>query len=101
MTSEIFICYNQHSVIHTQPLPRSLRSLLLRNLSFQPVSVPQVETIGDAYMVVSGLPTRNGNRHASEVAAMSLHLRKAISEFQIPHLPNETLKLRIGLHTGQ
>ena len=88
-------------MLSTQSLPRSLGSLSLRILSFQPVSVPQVATINDVYMVVSGLPKRNDNRHASEVAAMSLHLQNAISEFEIPHLPKETLKLRIGLHTGQ
>lgn len=54
----------------------------------------------DAYMVVSGLPIRNGNIHAGEIASMSLHLLEAIREFKIRHRPEEALKLRIGIHSG-
>lgn len=31
---------------------------------------------------------------------MSLHLLEAIREFKIRHRPNDTLKLRIGMHSG-
>lgn len=51
-------------------------------------------------MVASGLPERNGNRHASEIARMSLALLSAVHQFRIPHRPKEQLKLRIGIHTG-
>ena len=57
--------------------------------------------VGDAYMVVSGLPKRNGLNHAGEIASMSLHLLNAIATFKIPHKPKEVLKLRIGIHTGE
>lgn len=60
----------------------------------------QVETIGDAYMVVSGLPTRNDILHAREIARMSLTLLNAVMSFTIRHRPGEQLKLRIGVHSG-
>lgn len=62
--------------------------------------VYKVETIGDAYMVVSGLPIRNGDQHASEIADMSLALLDLIRDFEIVHLPEVKLELRIGIHSG-
>jgi class 3 adenylate cyclase len=62
--------------------------------------VYKVETVGDAYMVVSGLPIRNGDEHAREIARMSLELLEGIERFQIKHLPNRKVQLRIGLHSG-
>ncbi|XP_055617902.1 adenylate cyclase, germination specific-like isoform X2 [Toxorhynchites rutilus septentrionalis] len=62
--------------------------------------VYKVETIGDAYMVVSGLPQRNGDKHAGEIALMSLNLLHEISGFIIPHMKNRTLEIRAGINTG-
>ncbi|XP_043569097.1 guanylate cyclase 2G [Chiloscyllium plagiosum] len=62
--------------------------------------VYKVETIGDAYMVASGLPIRNGIQHAGEIATMSLHFLSAIVTFKIRHVDNVQLKLRTGLNTG-
>ncbi|XP_013778669.1 atrial natriuretic peptide receptor 2-like, partial [Limulus polyphemus] len=62
--------------------------------------VYKVETIGDAYMVVSGLPVRNGNNHAREIACLSLALREAIGNFKVRHRPHHEVKLRIGMHSG-
>ncbi|XP_077982049.1 uncharacterized protein LOC144437055 [Glandiceps talaboti] len=62
--------------------------------------VYKVETIGDAYMVVSGLPHRNGTRHAGEIATLALELLFSMQDFRIPHLSEERLLLRIGVHSG-
>lgn len=60
----------------------------------------QVETIGDAYMVVSGLPKANNGRHIVEICNMALDLLGEIGLFQIKHRPGQRLRLRIGVHTG-
>lgn len=60
----------------------------------------QVETIGDAYMCVSGVPIRNGGRHASEIAAMAIAIIRATSVFSIRHMPSTALRIRVGIHTG-
>uniref|UniRef100_UPI00358FCB63 retinal guanylyl cyclase 2 n=1 Tax=Myxine glutinosa TaxID=7769 RepID=UPI00358FCB63 len=62
--------------------------------------VYKVETIGDAYMVASGLPKRNGNRHAAEIANMSLDILSTVGSFKMRHLPNIAVRIRIGLHSG-
>lgn len=59
-----------------------------------------METIGDAYMVVSGIPQRNGDKHVAEIADMSLDLLHAVLYFRIRHKPDTQMRLRIGLHTG-
>uniref|UniRef100_A0A3B4AL70 Guanylate cyclase n=1 Tax=Periophthalmus magnuspinnatus TaxID=409849 RepID=A0A3B4AL70_9GOBI len=61
--------------------------------------VYKVETIGDAYMVASGLPISNGNKHAIEICTMALHFLNAIKDFKIRHMPNERLAIRVGIHS--
>ncbi|KAJ2949300.1 hypothetical protein O0L34_g6252 [Tuta absoluta] len=63
-------------------------------------NVYKVETIGDAYMVVSGLPQRNGNKHASEIADMSLSLLRSLDGARVPHRPDQALQIRAGVNTG-
>lgn len=51
-------------------------------------------------MVVSGLPVRNGDRHAGEIASMALNLLSCVKDFTIPHMKHKKVQLRIGIHTG-
>lgn len=70
-------------------------------LRSESVSFVQVETIGDAYMVASGVPVTNGNRHAAEIANMALDILSAVGTFRMRHMPEVPVRIRIGLHTGQ
>ncbi|XP_028973621.1 atrial natriuretic peptide receptor 2 isoform X1 [Esox lucius] len=62
--------------------------------------VYKVETIGDAYMVVSGVPRENGIHHAAEISSMALDLVDVCKTFRIPHKPNTQLQIRAGIHSG-
>uniref|UniRef100_A0A8C6LKT6 Guanylate cyclase n=1 Tax=Nothobranchius furzeri TaxID=105023 RepID=A0A8C6LKT6_NOTFU len=62
--------------------------------------VYKVETIGDAYMVASGLPKRNGDRHAVDIAHMALDILSFVGTFELKHLPGIPLWIRIGVHSG-
>ncbi|CAJ0589458.1 unnamed protein product [Cylicocyclus nassatus] len=63
--------------------------------------VYKVETIGDAYLCVSGLPRRNGTEHIKEICLMSLQLLRDLKEFRIPHMPSYRVMIRIGVHTDK
>uniref|UniRef100_A0AAX7U3B2 Guanylate cyclase n=1 Tax=Astatotilapia calliptera TaxID=8154 RepID=A0AAX7U3B2_ASTCA len=62
--------------------------------------VYKVETIGDAYMVASGLPKKNGNKHAAEIANMSLNILSSVGTFHMRHMPDVPVRIRIGIHSG-
>ena len=70
--------------------PMQTRILLYSSLELQ------VETIGDAYMVASGLPERNGQLHAREISGVALDILNSIMTFKIPHAPERQLQIRIG-----
>jgi PAS domain S-box-containing protein len=58
----------------------------------------KIKTIGDAYLVVGGLPQFCDN-HAEAIAEMALAMQKAIAQFNAE--TDKTLSLRIGINTGE
>ncbi|VDM69163.1 unnamed protein product [Strongylus vulgaris] len=61
----------------------------------------KVETIGDAYMVVSGIPEENGKRHISNISTISLEIMEVfLTTYRIPHRKSEKLIIRVGFHSG-
>jgi class 3 adenylate cyclase len=61
------------------------------------LGVEKVKTIGDAYMVVSGLPIPQRD-HAERMAAMGLGMLKALDAYN--QAWDEPLGIRIGINTG-
>jgi urea transport system substrate-binding protein len=57
----------------------------------------KIKTIGDAYMVVGGLPTPRHD-HAEAVAEIALEMQQAINQFKRDN--GEPFRLRIGIHSG-
>jgi adenylate cyclase len=57
----------------------------------------KIKTIGDAYMVVGGLPIASNN-HAEAIAEMALDMQASIESFNTLH--NTNFSLRIGINTG-
>ncbi|MDT9199143.1 adenylate/guanylate cyclase domain-containing protein [Limnospira sp. PMC 1042.18] len=57
----------------------------------------KIKTIGDAYMVVGGLPTPRPD-HAEAIADMALEMQKIVTNFSLK--PGETLTMRMGINTG-
>ncbi len=57
----------------------------------------KIKTIGDAYMVVGGLPIPRKD-HAEAIAEMALDMQDAIINFS--NTQNQHLSIRIGINTG-
>ena len=61
------------------------------------LGLEKIKTIGDAYMVASGLPTPRPD-HAEAIAEMALAMRREIA--RLSQTLNQPLDIRIGINTG-
>ncbi|XP_030834771.1 guanylate cyclase soluble subunit beta-2-like [Strongylocentrotus purpuratus] len=61
-------------------------------------NVYKVETIGDAYMTVGGLPIPN-ETHAEQVACFGLGQVEGVKSISSP-VTGEIIQIRVGIHTG-
>jgi len=59
--------------------------------------IEKIKTIGDAYLVVSGLPDENTN-HAPDMCRMALAMLRVIEDLN--RRENINLQIRIGMHSG-
>ena len=57
----------------------------------------KIKTVGDAYMVVGGLPMRRAD-HAEAIAEMALDIQSAIAQFR--EETGKDFNIRIGINTG-
>ena len=62
--------------------------------------VYKVETINDQYMVASGVPYRNGDKHVEEIAQLSLMFIQSTKKMRFPKGARASLQISVGFHSG-
>lgn len=58
----------------------------------------KIKMIGDAYMVVGGLPEQRSD-HAEAIASLAIEMLVALSK--LDHYFNQAINVRIGIHSGE
>eukprot|EP00116_Pleurobrachia_bachei_P008741 sb/3469003/ len=58
----------------------------------------QVETVGDAYLLVGGLPTKDDN-HAKYAANIAIEMVQKIQQVKVDFLKS-SISVKLGIHTG-
>ena len=76
MLNAIFSAFDDHAIQH---------------------GLEKIKTIGDAYLVVGGLPEARSD-HAEAIARMALDMRRVILDFN--QRTGNALSIRIGVHSG-
>ncbi|KAF8371501.1 hypothetical protein PRIPAC_77930, partial [Pristionchus pacificus] len=60
----------------------------------------KVETIGDAYMFVSGVPEENGFRHLNSICSIAMDIHSFLHEYRAPHSASLRVRCRLGVCSG-
>ncbi|XP_062611361.1 guanylate cyclase soluble subunit beta-2-like isoform X2 [Saccostrea cucullata] len=97
--SDIVTFTNMAALCHPMDIVELLNDLFQR---FDELTtkhdIYKVETIGDAYMVVSGVPEATDD-HAIRIANMGLDMIQQTSHVINP-VTNKSIQIRVGIHTG-
>jgi len=100
--SILFADIVEFTTLSTQVSPNDLVTMLNEIFSSfdmltDQLGLEKIKTIGDAYMVVGGLPTPRPD-HAEAIAEMALAMQRSISKFK--RGDDTSFRLRIGINTG-
>ncbi|MEB3340084.1 ammonium transporter [Okeania sp.] len=86
------------SSVHPEQLVYWLNEIFSRfDLLAEKYNLEKIKTIGDAYMVVGGLPQPMKN-HTEAIALMALDILKEVEHFTNEH--QRDFRIRIGINTG-
>ena len=101
-TSILFADIVGFTILSEQISPEKLVALLNELFSMfddlaEKHGLEKIKTIGDAYMIVAGLPTPR-NDHAEAIAGIALDMRQTIAEYNAAS--DMSLQIRIGIHSG-
>ncbi|MDY6899924.1 MAG: adenylate/guanylate cyclase domain-containing protein [Cyanobacteriota bacterium] len=98
MFADIVGFTNLSSRIPPQQLVDLLNQIFSRfDLIAESYKLEKIKTIGDAYMVVGGLPSPRAD-HAAAIANMAIDMLDAIAQFNVD--TGEAFQIRIGINSG-
>ncbi|XP_064611689.1 uncharacterized protein LOC135475688 [Liolophura sinensis] len=60
----------------------------------------RMDIVGESYMISSGVPRRNGNKHVTEIANLALDLVNVFSDLEIIYSPESRVSFKLGIHTA-
>uniref|UniRef100_A0A1I7WMU6 Guanylate cyclase domain-containing protein n=1 Tax=Heterorhabditis bacteriophora TaxID=37862 RepID=A0A1I7WMU6_HETBA len=60
----------------------------------------QVENVGDAYLIVSGIPELPHYEHLKEVCRIGIQLQKFVEHFTVDNCPEQQMRIKVGVNSG-